>query len=71
MIMAVPTEASRRVSRLENDIAAIYDLLSDVLRRLSVHDQRNADVDQRLDAVEKRLRALVDQAGDGSVQDAA
>ena len=44
-----------RVSRLENDVAAIYEILSEIQAHLGGHDRRFDDHDKRFDQIDRRF----------------
>ena len=71
--MASDPQLELRVSRLENDAASVYDLITDIRStqhehthrlnaidaRLSGHDQRFDGIDQRFDGIEATLAEVV------------
>jgi DNA repair exonuclease SbcCD ATPase subunit len=55
--MTTPTEAQRKVSRLENDVIAIYEILGEIKDKLVSHDERFDAHDTRFDRIDARLDA--------------
>ena len=56
--MANDPELRRRVSRLENDRDALYELISEISSTQQEHSRRFDAVDRRFDAVDGRLDAV-------------
>lgn len=54
-ITSVPTVTERRLSRLENEIVTIYDVLAEIRQRLDANDARFDAHDERFDRIEARL----------------
>ena len=54
---------ARRVSRLENDTAAIYELLAELKSTQDEHSRRFDSVDARFDSVDARFRGLDTRLG--------
>ncbi len=53
--MATDPELELRVSRLENDSNAIYELLGEIRSTQQEHSRRFESVDQRLESVDHRF----------------
>ena len=56
--MVSNTQIELRVSRLENDRTAIYEILTDVAATQLVHTQRLDGIDNRLDGIDNRLDGI-------------
>ncbi len=50
-----PAEMERKVSRLDNDVQAIYELLAAISFTQKRHGSRLDEFDKRFDAVDRRL----------------
>jgi hypothetical protein len=48
----------RRVTRLENDTVAIYEILTDIQRKQATHDRRFDQVDARFQQVDARFQQV-------------
>lgn len=56
--MAGDPQIEFRVSRLENDVSAIYHLIADVRVTQDAHSRRFDDVDARFDGIDRRLDGM-------------
>ena len=56
--MASDPQIELRVSRLENDRNAIYDLITDIRATQQEHSERFDAMDQRFDAMDQRFDAM-------------
>ena len=46
------------MTRLENDTASIYELISEIQLTLRAHDQRFDAIDQRFDGIDQRFDGI-------------
>jgi archaellum component FlaC len=63
--MTSEQHTERRVTRLENDVVAIYDMLGAIQRTQADHGNRLAGIDTRLDSTDTRLTGI-DRRLDGT-----
>lgn len=56
--MTADPSLERRVTRLENDNAGLYDIVTGISRHLKRHDKRFTAIEGRLDGLETRLDGL-------------
>jgi predicted nucleic acid-binding Zn-ribbon protein len=56
--MATDTDLRRRVTRLENETEAIYELITGIKSTLDDHTQRFEAVDQRFDTMDQRFDTM-------------
>ncbi len=56
--MADDPQIELRVSRLENDTSAIYELISDIRSTQQQHSQRFDSMDQRFDSMDQRFDSM-------------